>query len=83
MHFQGTPVAGGYDTADDFVGGWGGCGAGRPSREGLVGVFDTRLAIVVDGGSFGISKACCLFSLIESRMLSWRRLWFTRAASPC
>ena len=62
MNFQGTPLAGGYVMADDFVRGWGGCGAGCTCWGGLVGVFDTQLAMVVDGGLFGIPKARCLVS---------------------
>ena len=81
MHFQGNPLAGGYATADDCVGGWGGCRAERPSGVGLVGVFDTRLDIVVGGEALGIPKVCCLVSLLDRIPLSWRRSQFTRAES--
>ena len=82
MHFQGTPLAGGYTTADDCVGGWGGFWAGHPAGGGLVGVFNTLLAIVLDGGALGIPKAYCLVSSLDRRPLSLRRLQFTSAASP-
>ena len=82
MYFQGTPLGGGHDTADDCVGGWGVCRAGRQSRKGLVFVFDTRLNIVVDGGALGIPKARCRVYLLYRRPLSWRRLQFTSVASP-
>ena len=72
---------GGYATADDCVGGWEGFGAGRPAGGGLVGVFDTQLAIFVDGGAFGITKARCLVSSLYRIPLSWRRFQFTSAAS--
>ena len=82
MHFQGTLLAGGYATADECVGGWGGCGAGRPTGGGLVGVFDTQFAIVVDGGALGIPKSRCLVSSLDRIPLSWRKSQFTSAASP-
>ena len=81
MHFQGTPLGGGYATADDCVGGWGGCGAGHPSGGGLVGVFDTLLYIVLDGGAIRILKAHCRVSFLEKRPLSCTRLQFTSTAS--
>ena len=61
---------GGYVTADDCVRGWEGCGARCPFWGGLVGVFDTRLAMVVDGGLFEIPKARCLVSSLDRRPLS-------------
>ena len=36
-------------------------------------MFDTRLAIVLDGGAFLIPKACCLVSWLDRRPLSWSR----------
>ena len=72
MHFQGNPLTSGSATADDCVGGWGGCGTGCPYGGGLVGVFDTQVAIVVDEGAFGIPEARCLVSLLYRRPLSWR-----------
>ena len=80
MHFQVTPLGGGYATAYGFVGGWVGFRAGRPDDGGLVGVFDTRLSIVVNGGALEIAKARCLVSLLDRRPLSWRILQFTSAA---
>ena len=68
--------------ADDCVGVWRGCGAGRPSGGGLVGVLDTRLAIVVDGGALGIPKARCSVYYLDRRPLSLRMSQFTSTASP-
>ena len=82
MHFQGTPITGGYDTADDCGGGWGGCRTGRTTGGGLVGVFNTRLAILVDGGALEIPNVRCLVYSLDRRPLSWRKLQFTSAASP-
>ena len=82
MHFQGTPLRGEYDTSDGFVRGWEGCEVGRPSGVGLVGVFYTRLSIVVDGGELGILKACCFVSSLDRRFLSWWRSHFTSVVSP-
>ena len=70
MHFQGTPLAGGYATADDCVGGWGGCMAESPAGVGLVGMFDTQLDIAVGWGAIGIPKVCCLVSLLNRKPLS-------------
>ena len=55
---------------------------GRPFRRGLVGVFDTILAIVVDGGALGIATARCRFSLLDRRLLSSRRSQLTSTESP-
>ena len=49
---------------------------------GLVGVFDTRLAIVVDGGALVITKAHFHVSSLDRRPLSSRRMQFTSAYSP-
>ena len=49
------------------------CHLGEFVIESLLSVFDTRLAIVVDGRTFGIPRARCLVSLLERRPLSWRR----------
>ena len=56
--------------------------AGRSVWGGLVGVFDTQLAMLVDGGAFVIPKARCLVSSLDRIPLSWRRFHFTSAASP-
>ena len=49
---------------------------------GLVGVLDTRLAIVVDGGALGIPKARCSVYYLDRRPLSLRMSQFTSTASP-
>ena len=82
IHFQGTSIAGRYAMADDCVGGWGGCRTGCPSGGGLVCVFDTLLAIVVDGGAIVILKARCLVSSMDRRPMSCRSSQFTSASSP-
>ena len=45
-------------------------------------MFDTQLAIVVDGGKFGIPMARCLVSSLDMRPLSWRRSQLTISVSP-
>ena len=82
MHFHGTPLAGEYATLDYCVGVWGGCGYGHLVIGGLLGVFYTRLAMVVDGVMLGILRAHCLVSLRKRRPLSWRRSQLTRAVYP-
>ena len=82
MKFQGTPLAGGLATTDNCVGGLEGCGVGSPAGGRLVGVFDTRLSVVVYGGALGITKACCRVSLLYKRFLSSRRSRFTSTTSP-
>ena len=47
-----------------------------------VGVFDTRLSTVLDGGALGIPKARFRVSLIDRRPLSLRRSQFISMASP-
>ena len=56
-------------------------GRGVLPGEGI-GVLDTRLAKVLDGGALGIPKARFWVSLLDMRPLSSRRLQFTSAASP-
>ena len=71
MHFQGNPLACGYATAYYCVGGRRGCGVGRPAGGGLVGLFDTGLAIVLDRGAVWNYQGvlCCLFSGQETAEL--------------
>ena len=45
------------------------------------GVFDTRLATVVDGGALGIPNARCRVSSMDRITLSLRRSQFTSVAS--
>ena len=51
----------------------GGCGAGCLAGGGLVGVFDTQLFIVVDGGALVIAKVRWRVSSLDRRPLSSRR----------
>ena len=68
--------------ADGWVGGWKGCGEGCLAGGGLVGVFDTQLAIVADGGALGIPKAHCRVSFLDRIPLSLSRSHFTSTTSP-
>ena len=80
--FPKYPLAGGYATLDDYFGGWGGYGAGRPFLGGLLGTFDTRLAMVVGGEMLVIPRARCLVSSLKMIPLSWRRSQLTSGVYP-
>ena len=55
---------------------------GRPVRGGCVGVLDTRLEAVVDGGALRIPKACCRVYFLYKIPMSSSRSYFTSTASP-
>ena len=71
MQFQGTPLAVGYATADDCFGGLRRLQCGRPYWGGLVCMFYTQLAIVVDGGGAWNSQVAlsCFFAGQETAEL--------------